>query len=286
MNAASMLFVPGNAPDKYRKARQSEAGSLILDLEDSVPRGGKDDARRAVVEMLRAPPGPQALWVRVNALSTGLLLQDLAAVVGMRPFGIVLPKCCGRETLAPVVHYLDAMEAAAGVAAGSTRILAIATETASSVFRLSEYAGLTERLWGLTWGAEDLAADVGAISNQADDGHADPYRLVRSLCLFGAAAAGVRPIDTVCTSLHDVASVRREAAEAFRDGFVGKMAIHPAQLAPINEAFVASAAQLDWARRVVAAFDSQSDKGALNIDGRMVDEPHLKLARRLLAGAA
>lgn len=283
---ASMLFVPGIAPDRYRKAQAGAAGALILDLEDSVPAGSKDVARRNVVEMLAAQPQHQQVWVRVNPAATGLLLQDLAAVVPGKPFGILLPKCAGRESLLPVCNYLDALETAAGLELGRTKILAIATETGASMFRLGEFAGSPVRLWGLTWGGEDLAAEVGAIGNKENGRYTEPYRLARSLCLYAAAAAGVRAIDTTSVAINEPEQVRAESAEAFRDGFVGKMAIHPSQLVPINEAFQYSEQQLAWARRVVEALGGQRGAGAIQLDGQMVDEPHLKMARRMLGDGA
>lgn len=283
---ASMLFVPATKPDRYRKAQAGAAGALILDLEDSVAASDKEAARRNVTGMLAAQPPHQQVWVRVNPASTGLLLPDLAAVVPGRPFGILLPKCAGRETLLPVCHYLDALETAAGVPLGQTKILAIATETGGSMFRMGEFAGSPARLWGLTWGGEDLAAELGAIDNRENGRYTEPYRLARSLCLYAAAAAGVRAIDTVSVAINEPDLVRAESAEAFRDGFVAKMAIHPNQLAPINEAFRYSEQQLDWARRVVTALGGQAGAGAVQLDGKMVDEPHLKLARRMLGDAA
>ena len=285
MNAA-MLFVPGIRPDRYLKAQEGEAGALILDLEDSVPAGSKDIARSNVIAMLAAKPSHQQIWVRVNPASSGLLLKDLAAVVPGRPFGILLPKCAGRESLLPVCNYLDALETSAGVPLGHTKILPIATETAAAMFRLGEFAGSPARLWGLTWGGEDLAAEIGAIANRDNGRFTEPYRLARSLCLYAAAAAGVRAIDSTSVAIHDPELVRSEAAEAFRDGFVGKLAIHPNQVTPINEAFRYSDEQLAWARRVVAALGGQRGAGAVQLDGQMVDEPHLKMARRMLGDNA
>lgn len=279
----SMMFVPGNVPERFAKARASAAGALILDLEDSVPTSGKAAAREHVTAFVRAAaPTKQLLWIRVNASPPELLRADLEAVVASKPFGIVLPKCCGKASLDPVVAQLDALEAGAGVPVGQTRILAIATETAQSLFHFAEYRSSTPRLWGLTWGAEDLSADVGSLTNRDASGYTEPYRLARSLCLFGAAAAGVHAIDSVCVSLNDSELVRRESAEAFRDGFVGKMAVHPAQLAPIAEGFEPTPDQLDWARRVLAAFEANPGSGAIRLDDKMIDEPHAKLARRLL----
>lgn len=278
---ASMLFVPANRPERYLKAQASEAGALTLDLEDSVPPAAKDEARANLAQMLAAQPKHQQIWVRVNPASTSLLLKDLAAVVQAQPFGILLPKCSGRESLMPVCHQLDALETAFGVPLGHTKILAIATETGGSMFHLGEFTGATPRLWGITWGAEDLAADLGAFGNRVDGRVTEPYRLARSLCLYAAAAAGVRAVDTVSVAINDPEQVRAESAEAFRDGFVAKMAIHPSQIAPINEAFHYAPEQVEWSRRVIAAFEAQPAAGAFQLDGQMIDIPHLKLARRI-----
>lgn len=282
MNAPSLLFVPGNRPDRYLKAQTSGAGALILDLEDAVAPAAKAQAREAVAQMLQAQPAHQTIWVRVNPATTGLLLHDLAAVVPGRPFGIVLPKCCGCAALQAVSLQLDALEVAFGVPQGSTKILVIATETGASMFQLGELAGVTDRLWGITWGAEDLAADIGALGNRAAGRVTEPYRLARALCLYAAAAAGVHAVDTVSVAINAPDAVRDEAQEALRDGFVAKMAIHPSQIAPIHEAMGYSTEQRQWAERVVAAFAEQPDAGALQLDGQMIDMPHLRLARRML----
>lgn len=279
----SMLFVPGNRPERFAKALASGAGALILDLEDSVAPAAKEEARGQVSRWLRGQDQPVPLWVRVNPGPSGLLLKDLADVLPARPFGIVLPKCSGRASLEPLCHQLDALETAFGVPLGHTQILAIVTETGDSMFRLGELAGVSPRLWGVTWGGEDLAADLGALANRVDGRFTEPYRLARSMCLYAAAAAGVRAIDTVSTAVHDAPQVALEAAEAMRDGFVAKMAIHPTQLAPIHAAFTPSPEQLVWAQRVVAAFDAQPAAGAFQLEGQMIDIPHLKLARRILA---
>jgi len=284
--SSSLLFVPGTDAGKFGKALASQAGALILDLEDSVRPAEKAAARAQVAGWIAQARPAQPLWVRVNPASSGLLLDDLAAIVKTRPFGIVLPKCCGRDSLQPVAYYLDAFEAAANIERGSTRILAIVTETAASMFRLGEFAGVTPRLWGMTWGAEDLGADVGSLENADEAGYTEPFRLARSLCLFGAASAGVHAIDTVCVSLRDDERILQESRLAFRDGFTGKMAIHPAQLEPINAGFVASATQQDWAARVISGFESNPGQGALQLDGKMLDQPHLRLARRILGGGS
>lgn len=277
----SLLFVPGDSLRKFERAAASSADALILDLEDSVAPAQKLAARGIVRQMLAQAPAGKQLWVRVNALESGHMLQDLTAVMPARPYGIVLPKCSGREALLQAAHYLDAFESAFGLPAQSTRILAIGTETAQSIFGLNSYAGVTERLWGISWGAEDLAADVGSLSNRSAGRYTEPYRLARSLCLYAAAAAGVRAIDTVCVDLDAPAVLADEAQEAFRDGFVGKMAIHPRHLDAINTAFSPSESQLAWAVKVLAAFDANPGAGTLNLDGKMIDQPHIRLAHRL-----
>lgn len=277
----SLLFVPGDSPRKFERAAASGADALILDLEDSVAQAQKPSARSAVRAMLAAAPAGKQLWVRVNALESGDTLADLAAVMPAQPFGIVLPKCSGRETLLRAAHYLDAFEASAGLPTQSTQILAIGTETAQSLFGLHGYAGVTPRLWGISWGAEDLAADVGSLANRAGGRYTEPYRLARSLCLYAAAAAGVRAIDTVCVELDDAKILDDEAQEAYRDGFVGKLAIHPRHLPAINHAFTPSEGQLAWAHRVLDAFAAHPGAGTLNVDGKMIDHPHRRLAQRL-----
>lgn len=282
MNAASLLFVPASRPERYLKAQASGAGALIIDLEDSVAPAAKDEARRNLASMLAAQSAQQQVWVRVNPAESGLLLTDLAAAVPHRPFGIVLPKCCGRASLEPVCHHLDALEVAFGVPRGAIRILAIATETGASMFHLGDFAGISPRLWGITWGGEDLAADIGAQANREGGVFTEPFRIARALCLYAAAAAGVRAVDTVSVVIGDPEAVGAEAREARRDGFIAKMAIHPSQVAPINEAFAYSDEERDWAARVIAAFAAQPKAGALQLDGQMIDRPHLRLARRVL----
>ena len=278
----SMLFVPANRPERYLKAQQSGAGALILDLEDSVPPSGKAQARQYLSEMLAAPPAHQQIWVRINPAGSGLQLEDLACVVRGQPFGIVLPKCNGRAALQTLSHQLDALEVALGITPGHIQLLPIATETGESLFHIGELAQATPRLWGITWGGEDLAADIGAIANRIHGRFTEPYRLARSLCLYAAAAAGVRAIDTVSVAINDEAQIREESEESFRDGFVGKMAIHPNQISAINEVFTYSEKQIQWAKRVVQAFDEQPAQGAFQLDGQMIDIPHLRLARRML----
>jgi citrate lyase subunit beta/citryl-CoA lyase len=278
----SLLFVPADSERKLARGLDSGADALILDLEDSVAAPNRPTARRLAREFLEAH-GPERIrrYVRVNPLAGGLTLDDLAATVGGRPDGILLPKCTP-EDVRTADHYLSAFEAAAGTPVGGTRIVAIATETPAAVFALGGYAGVSPRLEAITWGAEDLSACIGG-SNRTVDGEYDgPYKLARSLCLLAASAAEVLAIDTIYTDFKDPEGLKAECAAARRSGFTAKMAIHPAQLATINEAFSVSAAEREWAERVVAAFAANPDAGTLALDGKMIDKPHLVLARRLL----
>jgi citrate lyase subunit beta/citryl-CoA lyase len=278
----SLLFVPADSERKLARGLDSGADALILDLEDSVAAPNRPTARRLAREFLEAH-GPERIrrYVRVNPLASGLTLDDLAATVGGRPDGILLPKCTP-EDVRTADHYLSAFEAAAGTPVGGTRIVAIATETPAAVFALGGYAGVSPRLEAITWGAEDLSACIGG-SNRTVDGEYDgPYKLARSLCLLAASAAEVLAIDTIYTDFKDPEGLKAECAAARRSGFTAKMAIHPAQLATINEAFSVSAAAREWAERVVAVFAANPDAGTLALDGKMIDKPHLVLARRLL----
>lgn len=278
----SLLFVPGDSPRKFDRALAGDADGLILDLEDSVAGERKVESRGLVRDMLELGRGKKQIWVRINALDTEYALGDLAAVVRARPYGIVLPKTRGGADLRTVSNYLDALETAAGIPLGDTRLLAIATELGAAMFGLGSYADVTARLWGLTWGAEDLAADLGALTNRVDGKLTEPYRLARNLCLYAASAAGVRAIDTVCIDIDNLEPVRAEARDARRDGFSGKLAIHPKHAAPINEAFTPSEADREWARKVIAAFDANPGAGAFSLDGKMIDRPHLRAALRVL----
>jgi citrate lyase subunit beta / citryl-CoA lyase len=278
----SMLFVPADSERKLARGLESGADALILDLEDSVAAANRPLARRQAREFLAAHAAERILrYVRINPLASGLALDDLAATAAGRPDGILLPKCMP-EDVRTLDHYLSAFEAAAGAPVGAIRIIAIATETAPAVFALGGYAGVSPRLEAITWGAEDLSACIGGNNRTIDGDYDGPYRLARSLCLLAAAAAGVIAIDTIYTDFKDEAGLRAECFAARRSGFAAKMAIHPAQLAAINEAFSVSAAEREWAERVVAAFAASPDSGTLALDGKMIDKPHLVLARRLL----
>jgi citrate lyase subunit beta/citryl-CoA lyase len=279
----SLLFVPGDSARKFGRARDCGADALILDLEDSVAADAKEVARRETTAMLQAPRSGQKLFVRVNAFETGLSAADLAAVMPYRPDGIALPKCDGPDQVRRLGHMLDALEAANGIAAGNTLVLAIVTETAASLFGLGSYRGCSERLWGMMWGAEDLAASFGATANRDASGVLPPYQLARNLCLAGAAAAGVVAVDTVAVAIDDLAAVEQEAREARRDGFMAKGVIHPRHVEPVNAAFRPSEQEIAWARRIADAFGNQADLGVVKIDGQMIDKPHLRAAERILA---
>ncbi len=278
----SILFVPADSLRKFERAAAGNADALVLDLEDSVAPDAKPAARGTVREMLaKGAPGKQ-LWVRVNPLDSGWTELDLAAVIGAKPFGLFLPKSRGGEDVKRLAALLDKHEAAAGGPVGGTQILAIATELGAAMFGLGTYAGASPRLWGLTWGAEDLAADLGTVVNRVDGRYTEPFRLARSLCLYGAAAAGVRAIDTVCIDLDNDAIVASESLEARRDGFTGKMVIHPKHVDPVNAAFTPSATEVEFAKRIVAAFEADPNLGTFRLDGKMIDRPHLRAARRVL----
>jgi|TARA_R100000049_G_C1947350_1_gene93059 citrate lyase subunit beta/citryl-CoA lyase len=283
--ARSLLFVPGDSARKLEKALSGDADLIILDLEDSVAESAKPDAREHVAGAL-AEQGERAkpLWVRINPIDTAHALTDLVAIVKHRPDGIMLPKATPDETRL-LGHYLTALEAAAGVEAESIRLIVVATETAPALFRLGDYAGVP-RLDALTWGAEDLAAAFGASANRDAAGTLlEPFALARTLCLAGASAAGIAPIETIDPNFRDEERMHRTAEAARTLGFRGMMCIHPAQIGPTNRAFTPSEKDLERARRIVALFEQNPDAGALQLDGEMVDIPHLKQARGLLAQA-
>jgi citrate lyase subunit beta/citryl-CoA lyase len=285
----SLLFVPGDSPRKLAKGLESAADALILDLEDSVAAGRKAEARTTSLAFLKeagAEASRPHLLVRVNSLDSGLTDADLDAVVAGRPDAILLPKAEGGPSVMQLDAKLAAREAAAGLPNGAIGIMAIATETAAALFVAGTYAGASPRLSALTWGAEDLSADIGAETNRDADGNfTGPFRLARSLCVAAAAAAKVAALDTVFVDFRNADGLRREAEEARRDGFVGKLAIHPGQVATINEVFTPSSAQIAKAEAVIAAFAAAPGVGVVGIDGVMYDRPHLERAMRLLVRA-
>ena len=279
----SLLFVPGDSMRKWEKASTGDADGLILDLEDSVAPDKKVESRALVRAMLEQGAAGKQLWVRMNALDTEWAIGDLAAVVGARPFGVLLPKCRNGDDVKTVAHYLDALEVAARVPLGTVKILPIATEVGSAMFGLGSYANASPRLWGITWGAEDLSADLGARTNRTNDGrYTDTFRLARTMCLYAAADAGQRAYDTVTVDIENLALVKQESEDAIRDGFAGKMAIHPKHIPVINAAFTPTEADLAWANKIVAAFAANPNTGAFRLEGKMIDRPHLRQARRML----
>jgi citrate lyase subunit beta / citryl-CoA lyase len=285
----SLLFVPGDDEKKLAKALASGADALIVDLEDSVAETHKAAARATaaafVAEARRLGSRPK-LYVRVNPFASGLTAADLDAVMPSAPDGIVLPKCLGGADVQRLGANLAVHEAERGLADGATGIIAIATESARALFGFASYRGASRRLEGLAWGGEDLSADLGAETNRLPDGaYAAPYALARTLTLAGAVAAETRPIDAVATNFRDLDGLRAEALAARRDGFVAKMAIHPAQVPAINEVFAVSPEAIARARAIIAAFDAAPGAGVVALDGEMLDLPHLKRAKRLLDSA-
>ena len=283
----SLLFVPGDSDRKLAKSLGSAADILLLDLEDSVAAGRKEAARAIARDFLKSRPAGRRAYVRINPLTTPLALPDLEAVMPGRPDGIMLPKAAGGDEVRTLDRALAGLEARNGLAAGKTAILPIATETAQAMFMLGTYGGSSPRLAGLMWGAEDLAADIGALGNRrADTTYEAPFALARSLCLFAAAAAGVAAVDTVYADFRDQTGFERECAEGARIGFSAKAAIHPDQVEIINRVFTPSAEAVAHARRIVDAFAAAPDAGVVSLDGQMVDRPHLIAAQRVLARAA
>lgn len=282
----SLLFVPGDSERKMQKAATSGADALILDLEDSVAPSRKIEARGMVREFLldaeRRYPAPR-LIVRVNALDTGLTDEDIAVVAAGRPDAVLLPKAGSGADIQDLSARLAVEEAAAGLTEGAILIHALMTETAGGMLAAGSFAAKSDRLAALAWGAEDLAADIGASSNKDDDdAYTDVFRLARSLTLLAAAHAGVDAIDTVFTDFRDMSALENECRAAVRDGFSGKMAIHPAQVAVINDAFTPPPADIERAVRILALFASAGpDAGVLSLDGKMIDKPHLRQAERV-----
>lgn len=282
----SFLFVPGDSEKKLGKGHESGADALILDLEDSVAPARKALAREMVATYLaadRGSAGPQN-WVRINPLDEGGI-ADLAGIVRPGLDGIMIPKIDGPGDVVRLGHYLDVLESREGLATGSVRILPVATETARAPFGLGDFAGQSlPRLYGLTWGAEDLSTALGASTNRDASGDfAFTYKIVRSLCLMAAKAAGVEPVETLYADFRDADGLLANSSAAAREGFTGRIAIHPAQVASINAAFSPSEAEVTHAQRVVEVFAAQTDAGTVGLDGKMLDIPHLKQAQLVLA---
>ncbi|HEX7074273.1 MAG TPA: CoA ester lyase [Hyphomicrobiaceae bacterium] len=285
----SLLFVPGDSDRKIAKALSSGADALILDLEDSVALDRKAEARAMTRDFIASTKGQgkrPRLYVRINALTTDLWSADLEGVMSAGPDGIILPKPRSGEDVHRLSLALDHAEERAGLKLGSTRIVAIATEVPICILNMSSFVESSSRLEGLTWGAEDLSAEVGSTATREPNGVlTSPYRLARDLCLFTAVSAGVQPIDTVFIDFRDLDGLKAEAAAAARDGFTGKLAIHPDQVEIINAAFTPSRREIEHARDIVAMFAASPGAGVISLNGQMYDRPHLTRAERVLARA-
>jgi citrate lyase subunit beta/citryl-CoA lyase len=278
MKLRSLLFVPGDRPERFDKAAASGADALILDLEDSVAASAKTKAREAIADFLSRPSRAVPLFVRINPLDSAFVDDDLAAVVHAKPDGIMLPKAEGGKSVVELLARLSKLGNETAL------IFPLATETPAALFQIGTYGGISPRICALSWGAEDLPAAIGATTaREADGSYTPPYELARSLTLFGAHAAGVLAIETVFPDIKNVEGLAAYAARGRRDGFTGMMAIHPAQITIINHAFTPSETELAHAQKIVDAFAASPDAGVLQIDGKMVDAPHLKQARRILA---
>lgn len=286
----SLLFVPADAGPKLDKAMASGADAVIIDLEDSISPERKPAAREAARDYLKAHTGKTArprLFVRINGLDTDMTDADLEAIVPGKPDAVLFPKAEGGASVIHLDAKLTAQEAIAGVAEGSIKVLAQNVESAAGLFLAGTFKDASPRLIGMTWGPEDLSAELGAESNRDDKGFlTEPYRFARSVCLFGAAAAKLPAIETVYVDFRNSEGLRQDTIEARRDGFTGRLAIHPAQVPVINEVFTPTAEQIEKAQAIVAAFAANPGAGAIGIDGKMFDRPHLIRAQRLLAAAA
>ena len=285
-SARSWLFAPGDSERKMEKAAAGPADIVILDLEDAVAVEEKPRARTIIADFLKArADGRERLWVRVNPLDGAHTLADLAAIMPARPGGIMLPKARGRADVELLDHYLSALEVANGIEQGSTRVIVLVTETAAAMFTTGSYAG-APRVVALSWGAEDLADSIGASSNRnADGSYSFTYELARSLCLLGAAAAGVAAIETIQGDFRDLEGLRRRAGKVRRDGYRGMLAIHPAQVDVINDAFTPTPEEIAAAREIVDLFAANPGTGTIGHKGAMLDRPHLARSRLLLRQA-
>lgn len=284
----SYLFVPGDSARKLSKCLDAGADAIILDLEDSVASENKDAARALVSDFLKKNHGHlEMLWVRVNALDSGVFPKDMESLKSALPVGVVLPKSQSMDSIRDVSEALDLLEASSGATVGVTKILPIVTETAAGVLNMNSYQLGHPRLAGLTWGAEDLSTALGAVSKYDEHGRLGfTYRLARSMCLLGASAAGVPAVESVFTDFRDTEGLKATMARARREGYFGGLAIHPDQVSVINQAFVPSAEEIDQANRIVSAFAASGDQGVTSLDGKMLDIPHLIAAKRLLTVAS
>lgn len=282
-SARSWLFAPGDSEKKMEKATAGSADVVIFDLEDAVAPSEKPKARTLVREFLQSQAGGhERLWVRINPLDGPYAVDDLAAIMPGKPGGIMLPKAYGRQDVEVLNNYLTALEAAFGAEQGSTKVIALVTETAEAMFTTGDYKG-APRLVAMTWGAEDLADALGASENRNPDGsYGFTYELARSFCLMGAATAGVAPIETIQGDFRDLEGLRKRAEKVRRDGYRGMLAIHPAQVDVINEAFSPSEEEIAAAQEIVDLFAANPGAGTIGFKGAMVDRPHLARAQALL----
>jgi citrate lyase subunit beta/citryl-CoA lyase len=283
----SLLFVPADGGSKLDKAMASGADGVIIDLEDSIAPERKAAARQAALDFLKSaapkPDRPQLL-VRLNGLETGMIDDDLAAIVPGKPDAVLFPKAEGGTSVVHLDAKLTAQEAVAGLPDGAIKVLAQTVESAQGLFLAGTFRGASARLIGMTWGPEDLSAEIGAEANREADGTlTEPYRLARAICLLGATAARLPAIETIHVDFRNLDALRKDTELARRDGFTGRLAIHPAQVPVINEVFTPSQAQIEKAKAIVAAFAAKPGAGAVGIDGRMYDRPHLARAQTLLA---
>lgn len=287
MARRSWLFVPGDSPAKLAKIAACGADCVIIDLEDSVAISAKESARANTRDFLKdwkSGSNKPKLYVRVNALSTGLTSNDLADAISAATTGVMLPKAEGGLSVAELAAIMRVAEARAGLQDGATKIIAIATESARGVINAGTYAGCSKRLQALAWGAEDLSADIGAQYARDENGKFTPlFAHARTMLLLGAADAGVAAIDGIYADFRDSIGLHTECLHAFRDGFAGKMAIHPSQIAIINEAFTPTKSEFDRAQEIVDAFAASGNTGVINLNGRMLDRPHLRLAERIIS---
>ena len=282
----SLLFVPADGGSKLDKAMASGADGVIIDLEDSIAAESKESARKLALDFLKSAQSrkerPQLL-VRINGLDTGMTDADLDAVVPGKPDAVLLPKAEGGATIIHLDAKLTVREALAGLPEGEIKILAQTVESPAGLFSAGSYRNCSARLIGMTWGPEDLSAELGAEANREIDGTlTEPYRIARAMCLFGAAAAKVSAIETIYVNFRDTDVLRKDTELARRDGFTGRLAIHPAQVPVINEVFTPSTAQIEKAKAIVAAFEAKPGAGTVGMDGKMYDRPHLARAQALL----
>lgn len=281
----SWLFAPGDSERKMTKASDSAADIVLLDLEDSVSPENKPAARTAVADFLKTREDKHRIWVRVNPLPSGEIEADLDAIMGAAPGGLFLPKAEGKADVEALDAMLTIREAEYGIQNRSTHVAALVTETPKAMFHCGDYEG-APRLIAMSWGAEDLSSALGArVQHQADGSYMPMYEMARNLCLLGAVAAGCAPIETVMPEFRDLDKLRERALMVRGQGYRGMLAIHPAQVDVINEAFTPSAEEIAHARAIVQAFADNPGAGTVGLDGQMLDRPHLALAERLLAEA-